>query len=424
MYLDEIVAAQHLGQARGIPSICSAHPWVLKAAMQAAKGPLLIEATCNQVNQFGGYTGMAPADFAGYIAAMAWENGFPFENIILGGDHLGPSVWQNEPAEAAMRKAEALVRAYVRAGFTKFHLDCSMRLGDDGGCALDAECGAERAARLARIVEEVGSEDVRTVIGSEVPSPGGATQHEEGARVTRVEDLRQTIALTQAAFARQGLQAAWERVRAVVVQPGVEFGDDFVLPYQPEAAQGLVNYIESEPQLVYEAHSTDYQKPQGLRRLVQDHFAILKVGPALSFAFREGAFALAEIEDELFPAGERSDLIAGMDEAMRRHPEHWQKYYQGTEDEVAWKRKYSLSDRVRYYWPMPAVQARLKRLLDNLGEKPIPLALLEQFMPAQCARIREGRLDNHPQALLLDKIESVLAEYFAACGVDAALHAN
>jgi tagatose-1,6-bisphosphate aldolase non-catalytic subunit AgaZ/GatZ len=55
--LDEIVRSQKRQEARGIASICSAHPWVLKAAMQG-DGLLLIESTCNQVNQFGGYTGM------------------------------------------------------------------------------------------------------------------------------------------------------------------------------------------------------------------------------------------------------------------------------------------------------------------------------------------------------------------------------
>src|SRR3990172_8675323 len=104
MYLDKIVQAQKHGEAKGITSICSAHPWVLKAAMQQNTDILLIEATCNQVNQFGGYTGMTPADFVHYVRGIAMENQFPFGNIILGGDHLGPNVWQNEPADSAIQK--------------------------------------------------------------------------------------------------------------------------------------------------------------------------------------------------------------------------------------------------------------------------------------------------------------------------------
>src|SRR3989337_2610075 len=96
MYLDEIVRAQKRGEATGTTWICSAHPWVLKAAVWNAQQvsevsetseTLLLESTCNQVNQFGGYSGMTPADFVRYVQGIAEENQFPFENIILGGDH-------------------------------------------------------------------------------------------------------------------------------------------------------------------------------------------------------------------------------------------------------------------------------------------------------------------------------------------------
>ena len=82
--------------------------------------------------------------------------------------------------------------------------------------------------------------------------------------VTRIEDARQTIEVTREAFYREGLQSAWERVIAVVVQPGVEFGDDFVLEYQPQKAKELSRFIESEA-IIYEAHSTDYQTRAALK---------------------------------------------------------------------------------------------------------------------------------------------------------------
>jgi D-tagatose-1,6-bisphosphate aldolase subunit GatZ/KbaZ len=415
MYLDEIVIAQKRDEAKGIVSVCSSHPWVLKAAMREIAGPLLIEATCNQVNQFGGYTGMKPVDFVGYVRGIAKESNYPFENIILGGDHLGPSVWQNEPAESAMQKAETMVRNYVEAGFVKIHLDCSMRLADDPESALDVELSARRAARLARVAETFGNENLRYVIGTEVPIPGGSTDHEEGVSVTKVEDVRQTIEVTHDALLRHGLEAAWERVLAVVVQPGVEFGDDFVLGYRPEAARDLVRFIASKPQLVYEAHSTDYQMPQALQNLVRDHFAILKVGPALTFAFREAVFALAMMENVLFPPDERSNLISVLDEVMVRHPEHWKKYYHGTPEQRAYKRKYSMSDRVRYYWSMPEIHLAFEHLLKNLGGKPLPLSLVSQFLPVEFARIRAGKLNNDPRVVMWDKVKGVLVDYTSAC---------
>lgn len=35
-YLKQLVAAWHEGKPRGIYSVCSAHPWVLEAAMEQA----------------------------------------------------------------------------------------------------------------------------------------------------------------------------------------------------------------------------------------------------------------------------------------------------------------------------------------------------------------------------------------------------
>jgi D-tagatose-1,6-bisphosphate aldolase subunit GatZ/KbaZ len=409
MYLDGIVSAQKRGEAKGITSVCSAHPFVIKETLKVSKtfrvSPL-IEATCNQVNQFGGYTGMTPKDFVAYVRGLAEEINFPFENIILGGDHLGPNVWQKEPAESAMQKSEEMIRQYVQAGFTKLHLDCSMRLVDDPPGALDVEVVALRAARLAKVAEQTGVDGgLRYIIGTEVPVPGGAVEHEEGVSVTKVEDAKQTIEVTREAFLREGLAEAWERVLGVVVQPGVEFGDDFVLQYDPVAARELSKFIESQA-VLYEAHSTDYQTRQALKDLVRDHFAILKVGPALTFAFREAVFALAMMENELIAESKRSDVIQVLDAAMATHPEHWINYYRGTEDEQKYKRKYSLSDRARYYWGRPDVQTAYKRLMDNLGSDTLPYSLLSQF---GCqTNLTAGQV-------IAIKVRQVLENYFSAC---------
>lgn len=407
---DELISGQQRGEAKGITSICSAHPRVIGQALRIFDHPL-IEATCNQVNQFGGYTGMTPKDFVSYVRRLAEANRFPFENIVLGGDHLGPNVWQGESAESAVQKAEVLIRDYVQAGFTKLHLDCSMRLGDDPEGALSPEVISARAARLAKIAESVGAGlapvQPRYVIGTEVPIPGGATEHEEGVRVTKVEDAQQTIELTRDAFYRGGLQSAWERVVAVVVQPGVEFGDDFVLPYRPDAARELSHFIEGQS-MIYEAHSTDYQTREALTDLVRDHFAILKVGPGLTFAFREAVFALAMIEDELIPKDRRSNIVQVLDGVMVKHPEHWKKYYRGSEREQAFKRRYSLSDRVRYYWVQPEVQNAFTRLMENLGEKTLPHSLLSQFV---------GKTGLSAEQVIEWKINKMLDDYQFACGL-------
>jgi D-tagatose-1,6-bisphosphate aldolase subunit GatZ/KbaZ len=421
--LDEVVLAQKRGEARGIASICSAHPWVLKTCLCGA-APVLVEATCNQVNQFGGYTGMTPADFVHLVRGIAAENGLPPDLLILGGDHLGPSPWQDHPMEHAMAQAAEMVQAYVLAGFTKIHLDASVRLGDDDpGRPLDPELVARRTACLAKVAEETYAkvpdrlQELRYVIGSEVPVPGGATGHKDSVNVTHVEDARRTLEVMHSAFMEAKLESAWERVIAFVVQPGVEFGDKFIVDYDPEAARDLARYSEITP-FIYEAHSTDYQTRENLRNLVHDHFAILKVGPALTFAFRQVVFALAMMEAELLPLDRRSRLIETLEAAMQREPVHWKKYYHGDERELAFARKYSLSDRARYYWRDKDVQAALTKLIANLNEVSLPLSLINQYMPEIYPGIKSGATENTVSRIVVQRIRSVLDDYSYACGGD------
>ena len=419
--LDEIVAAQKRGEARGITSICSANPSVLEAVIlhaQSHQSPLLIESTCNQVNQFGGYIGMRPHEFVRYLGEIVDRLDFPREDLIIGGDHLGPEVWQAEPAETAMEKARVLVRDYIRAGYLKIHLDASMKLGGDPEGPLSSEIAAGRAADLAWVAEDAynqGGIDVapRYVIGTEVPVPGGARENESHLQVTQVTDAARTIEATRQAFYKQGLESAWERVIALVVQPGVEFGDGFVLDYDPQAAADLSAFIEGTD-LVYEAHSTDYQTSNALRQMVADHFAILKVGPALTYAYREAVFALAMMEIALVPEARCSNLIETLDYVMLANPTYWRKYYLGDQREQRFARQFSYSDRSRYYWTNPALQSALNRLFQNLREHPIPLSLLSQYLPVQYARIRCGSLSLTPDEIIKDKIMDLLQDYYSA----------
>ncbi len=118
--MKDIITRHKSGEHIGICSVCSAHPLVIEAALRfdlSTNNKVLIEATSNQVNQFGGYTGMQPADFRDFVYNIARTVGFPAERIILGGDHLGPNCWQDEPAAVAMEKSIDLIKAYVAAGF-------------------------------------------------------------------------------------------------------------------------------------------------------------------------------------------------------------------------------------------------------------------------------------------------------------------
>ena len=415
----EIVGRHKAGQPVGVYSLCSAHPLVIETAMreaQATSTPLLIEATCNQVNQFGGYTGMTPAAFREFVHGIAERQSFPHPRLWLGGDHLGPNAWRQKPAAVAIKDAEELVAQCVAAGFRKLHLDCSMTCADDPQ-SLPEETIAARAAHLGAVAERAwrthGGEAPVYVIGTEVPVPGGANEELETIAVTKPEAVATTIALHRRAFLEADLAPAWSRVIALVVQPGVEFDHDKVVDYQPGAARALSAFVENDPQFVFEAHSTDYQTPENLRALVRDHFAILKVGPAATFAMRQTLWALATIAAELpgEPIADLRDVVIG---AMRADPGHWRGHYRDEESQSL-NLAHSLSDRIRYYWPRPDVQRAYHALLARLRRESMPLTLLSQYLPRQYESIRAGQLDANVDAVLSDGIASSLRPYIRAC---------
>lgn len=420
--LTQMVEQHKRGKASGIYAVCSAHPLVLESAIRYAHAnhtPLLIEATSNQVDQFGGYTGMIPADFRDFVCQLADSLGFPQSELILGGDHLGPNRWQNQPAAQAMANADDLIKSYVAAGFKKIHLDCSMSCADDP-VPLTDEIVAERAARLAKVAEETsqqhfGESDLVYVIGTEVPVPGGAHETLTELEVTTPEAARATLEAHRHAFEKQGLNAIWPRIVALVVQPGVEFDHTHIIDYQPQKALALSKMVEAYDTLVFEAHSTDYQTPQSLRQLVKDHFAILKVGPALTFALREALFSLAAIEEELLPAKTCSGLRHVLENVMLDRPEYWQSHYHGDGHARRLARGYSYSDRVRYYWPDSQIDDAFERLVRNLADEPIPLPLISQYLPLQYVKVREGNINATPRELIISHIQDILQQYHAAC---------
>ena len=273
--------------------------------------PVLVEATSNQVDQTGGYTGMRPADFRDLVLGIAAQCGLPSDRVVLGGDHLGPNRWRDLPPDAAMDRAVELVSAYVAAGFTKIHVDCTFACAGDRE-PLSDEVVSARAARLIAAAERTAVDaevrgPIQYVIGTEVPTPGGEREPIETIIPTSAVAARRTLAAHREALHAHGLSDVWPRVIALVVQPGVDFDHLSVVDYTRWRTAELRAVLDGEPDMVFEAHSTDYQTAEGLRALVEDHWAILKVGPGLTFALREALFALAAIEHELV-AGRRSQL--------------------------------------------------------------------------------------------------------------------
>lgn len=421
--IQEMMEQRRQGKKCGIPSYCTANPLVLEIILRRAKllnTPVLIEATANQVNQYGGYTGMVPSDFYEMIIKMAKEFDVPENLIILGGDHLGPLTWQNLPEKEAMEKSVELVYQYAHAGFTKIHLDTSMKVADDPEGLLSTETIARRGAELYKAsmkgYEELKAEKPDAlrpvfVIGSEVPIPGGAQEAEDSLTVTSPAAFQDTVATYKRIFEEAGVGEGWKDVVAVVVQPGVEFGDDQVFLYSHDAAAGLCAALKEYPEVCFEGHSTDYQSPECLKDMVQDGIAILKVGPALTYGLREALFALSFMEKELVPQEKRAGFIETLERVMLAQPGNWQKHYHGDDKQLALARKYSFSDRARYYIGQPEVTAAIDKLFANLKEYPVPMNMLHQYMPVTYAKVRDGLLPLDPKELALDGVTFFMLDY-------------
>ena len=421
--LQEMMDLRRAGVKCGIPSYCTANELALEAALIRAKElgkPVLIEATANQVNQFGGYTGMKPADFYRFVCDMAARIGVPEDRVILAGDHLGPLTWQDLPEKEAMANARELVYQYARAGFTKIHLDTSMKVADDPEGLLSTETIARRGAELYKVCmqayEELKAEKPDAmrpvfIIGSEVPIPGGAQEAEDTLAVTKPEAFADTVSTYRRCFKEAGVEEGMKDVIAVVVQPGVEFGDDQVFLYNRENAKNLCAALARYPEIAFEGHSTDYQSAECLRQMVEDGIVILKVGPALTYGLREALFSLSMMERELVPEAEQAHFIEMLEKAMLENPGNWKKHYHGDEKQQALARKYSFSDRARYYIGQPEVVSAMEKLFDNLRRYEIPMNMLHQYMPVQYPLVRDGQLKKDPRSLAIWGIVQFMQDY-------------
>ena len=407
-HLRQIIAQNRAGLIAAIPSVCSAHPDVLRASLRLAQRldrAVVIEATSNQVNQDGGYTGLTPAAFISFVNNLADEVKADRARIIFGGDHLGPQAWRKLPADQAMAKARVMVADYAAAGFTKIHLDCSEGCAGEPAQLTDAET-VPRAADLGRVASAV-RDGLLFVVGTEVPPPGGA-RHDQNADVpaTTPAAARATLDAHMTAFADIG------EIGGLVVQPGVEFSPMAVHHLPLARDPGLMAAISHHPGVCLEAHSTDYQHTAAFPRLAALGFAFQKVGPALTFAYRQAVYALDLLREQAGWA--EATLRPQMERLMLANPGYWQGHYHGGPAEQRMQRHFGLADRIRYYWPQPDAQRIVTRLIADLNGRSLPLPLLWQCFAPQVldrADIIGGPL---PQALIAAQIELALDPYFFA----------
>jgi D-tagatose-1,6-bisphosphate aldolase subunit GatZ/KbaZ len=303
------------------------------------------------------------------------------------------------PAEAAMEKAKVLVGDYVRAGFDKVHLDCSEGCQGEAAQLNDVQT-ATRSATLARVCTDI-ADDLLFVVGTEVPPPGGARADEDGdIPPTNPDAARATLATHDAAFGDMALL-----IGGLVVQPGVEFSPTSVHHLPLNRDPKLIEAIEDRQGVCLEAHSTDYQDPKVFPRLAALGFAFQKVGPALTYAYREALYALDGLRRD------KGQLQAAMEAVMVAEPKWWQGHYHGDSDALYHQRHFGLADRIRYYWPTPAAQAAVKSLIEDvqgtLSNKSVQSAFSDDVLAHA-----EKLSGSYAQRLIDAQIEVALGPYF------------
>ena len=111
---------------------------------------------------------------------------------------------------------------------------------------------------------------------------------------------------------------------------------------------------------------------------------------------------------------ELSNFIEVLDFSMIKNPKDWVHHYSGTGEKIKLERKYSLSDRARYYMPKDEVNFALEKLMNNLEGIEIPMTIISQFMHEQYKKVREGVLKPIAKELLKDRIGEYLDDYVYA----------
>lgn len=413
--LRQIVERNRAGEAVAIPSVCSAHPDVLRASMARAAvlgRPLVVEATSNQVNQDGGYTGQTPDAFIAMALELAKTAGLDRDSLVFGGDHLGPQAWRAQDAETAMAKAHVMVADYVAAGFSKIHLDCSEGCRGENPTLADA-ITARRSAALARTCLQASPDPDRLlfVVGTEVPPPGGARVDEGGdIPATKGDDAVRTLAAHKAAFEAAGIGAAFAQVAGLVVQPGVEFSPMAVHAYPMDRKLPFRTAMADWPGVCLEAHSTDYQKPAVYPHLAAEGFAFQKVGPALTFAWRQAVYALDVLRSLLGHPG--PTLKDSMEALMTTSPDHWHGHYSGTAEALHIARHFGLADRIRYYWPQEDAHRALQQLKAWLGDRTLPEPMLRQVFSSAVLDRAEALPGTLADRLIDAEVQIALGPYF------------
>jgi D-tagatose-1,6-bisphosphate aldolase subunit GatZ/KbaZ len=167
--------------------------------------------------------------------------------------------------------------------------------------------------------------------------------------------------------------------------------------------------------MCFEAHSTDYQRSDALTGIAAKNFAVLKVGPGLTDAYRSALYRLDGLPSQACADTAGGELARTMEQLMVADDRHWREHYYGSDLERARLRHFSYADRIRYYWPLPLAKQAVAALYARSNAANWPQYVLRDlFSPTVLERAdRLGAVAGGcTQALVLAAIQEALLPYF------------
>ena len=342
---------------KGLPSFCTSNFDVLKIIIKFSKIhqlPVLIESTSNQVNQFGGYTGLTPATFKKKIEYIRKKEKLNKNYLLLGGDHLGPLPWKNLTEDRAMKNAGILIKKYVEAGFDKIHIDTAILCS--GQKSLTRSKIISRCDALIKKINSNNLVNKILVVGTEVPFAGGGDHVKTS--ITKLENIKKEYQMYRMIF--KTFKSLYRKTFGLVIDPGISYGNENITKSKFKNFN-IKTKFSKKNNFVFEAHSSDYQSLKDLKKLNNLNFKFIKVGPELTFYYLKAALYMEKIESKLFH--KKSNLKKIISIRMNKNQKYWKDYYKKRSEFFKFN---SYLDRVRYYWSDKKVNNAKKMLFKNI----------------------------------------------------------
>ncbi len=353
---------ENLIKSKALPSFCTSNLDVIRLAILYCKlrnYPILIESTSSQVNQHKGYSGKNPKNFFNSVNNIAKKLKYQ-KKLYIGGDHLGPLPWKNKNSKLGIKNSIKLINDCLKSNYSKIHIDTSIKCSDDTKLTSE-EIFSRTKIILNKIKKNKKLRKIFLIIGTEVPLSGGndkskiklTSKAQIIEEVKKFKNILKSINLMNKTF-------------GLVIEPGMKFMDYKI---QIPKFKNFKNKqkLSKKNKFVYEAHSTDYQPKSSLKKLVNNNFKFLKVGPELTYNYCRSLFLMEKIERSYqFPIS--SNFEKKIMNTMQKNKKYWKNYYSGNKRKLNNLLLNSKLDRMRYYLNVQNITKSIDLLRKNINK--------------------------------------------------------